>query len=86
MKSSRNDRALALAKRMPDTPGDVVARMQKHLREQELPERGMAAAMNDFYARLEAAGVLPALVTEDIQGIRRRRCGYDKRLLLTRYW
>ena len=52
MKSFRTDRALTLAKRMPDTPGDVVARMQEHLRERDFPERGMAAAMNDGCARL----------------------------------
>ncbi len=66
MKSSRNNRAVALAKRMPDTPGDVVARMQDHLREQEFPERGMAAALNDFYARLNTAGLPPVLVTEEV--------------------
>jgi len=66
MISSTANRAMALAKRMPDTPGEVVARMQIHLREQELPERGMATVMNDFYARLDAAGLPPALVTEEI--------------------
>lgn len=66
MMSSKESRALALAKRMPDTPGEIVARMQDHLREQELPERGMAAALNDFYVRLDAAGLPPALVTEEI--------------------
>lgn len=66
MTTSRDDRAVALAKRMPNTPGDVVARMQDHLREQEFPERGMAAAINDFYARLHAAGLPPVLVTEEV--------------------
>lgn len=66
MRSSQDDRAVALAKRMPDTPGDVVARMQEHLREKGFPERGMAAALNDFYARLDAAGLPPLLVTEEV--------------------
>jgi hypothetical protein len=66
MKPSQTDRTIALAKRMLDTPSDIVARMQAHLRAQEFPSRGMAAAMNDFYARLDAAGLPPELVTEEI--------------------
>ncbi len=66
MTTLQNNRAVALAKRMPDTPGDVVVRMQDHLREQEFPERGMAAAINDFYARLDAVGLPPVLVTEEV--------------------
>ena len=62
----RERRALALSKRMLSVPADVIARMQDHLRQEDLPERGMSAAINDFYARLEMVGLPPALVTEAI--------------------
>jgi hypothetical protein len=40
--------------------------MQAHLRENEFPARGLAAAMQDFYVRLHAAGLPPELVTPEI--------------------
>jgi hypothetical protein len=40
--------------------------MQAHLREGDFPARGLAAAMQDFYARLDAAGLPPELVTPEI--------------------
>lgn len=66
MKASRLRRAAALADRMPNAPADVLARMQAHQRVREFPMRGQPAAMQDFYARLDAAGLPPDLVTEEI--------------------
>jgi len=66
MNSSRARRAAALADRMPEAPADVLARMQAYLRVQDFPMRGMPAALQDFYARLHAAGLPPDLVTEEI--------------------
>lgn len=66
MISSRGQRAAALPNRISHVPTDVIVRMQDHLRQREFPQRGMVAAMQDFYARLAAAGLPPALVTEDI--------------------
>ena len=64
--SSRTRRADALPERLPDVPPVIVAGMQDHLRAQDFPARGMAAAMQDFYARLQAAGLPPELVTPEI--------------------
>ena len=61
----RNARADALGRRMPSAPPQVVARMQAHLRHEDLG-RGMVAAMEDFYARLAAAGLPPARATPEI--------------------
>lgn len=55
-----------LPARVPDIPPVVVARMQAHLRESDFPARGCAAAMQDFYARLHAAGLPPELATPDV--------------------
>ncbi len=66
MTDTRSRKVAALPPRVPDLPPAVLARMQDHLREKELPARGLAAAMQDFYARLNAAGLPPELVTPDI--------------------
>lgn len=66
MTSSRSRRADTLPHRLPDVPPAVIARMQAHLREGDFPARGLAAAMQDFYARLDAAGLPPELVTPEI--------------------
>ena len=66
MTTSRTRRAEALPKRLPDVPPAIVARMQDHLREHDFPARGLAAVMQDFYARLHAAGLPPELVTPAI--------------------
>ena len=47
-------------------PRDVVVRMQDPLRREDFPHRGVAAAINDFNARLDAAGLPPGSVTTDI--------------------
>ncbi len=66
MTSSRSERAIGLAKRMPNVPAGVTARMQVHLLAQDFPERGIPAALQDFYTRLDTAGVPPELVTEEV--------------------
>ena len=66
MTSRKPTRAETLPARVPDVPPVVVARMQAHLRERDFPARGCAAAMQDFYARLHAAGLPPELVTPEI--------------------
>ena len=65
-RQTRSARADALPDRLPDVPRDVVERMQDHLRREDFPQRGVVAAMNDFYARLDAAGLPPGGVTTDI--------------------
>lgn len=62
----RSRRVEALARRMPNVPGDVLARMQAHLRLQDFPVRGLPATMQDVYARLDAAGLPPEQITEEI--------------------
>ena len=66
MTNSRSRRVTALPARVPDLPPAVLARMQDHLREADFPVRGLAAAMQDFFARLNAAGLPPELVTPDV--------------------
>ncbi|MBU1834876.1 MAG: hypothetical protein KJ834_02420, partial [Alphaproteobacteria bacterium] len=66
MITSTDQRVAALAARAPHIPSDVMARMQSHLRGGTFPERGMSAAMNDFYYRLAQTNVPPDLVTEEI--------------------
>ena len=66
MTDARSRKVAALPARVPDLPPAVLARMQGHLREAEFPVRGLAAAMQDFFARLNAAGLSPELVTPDI--------------------
>ncbi|WP_166434128.1 site-specific integrase [Roseovarius spongiae] len=44
---------------MPHVPAAVVARMQDHLRQGAPLQRGMPAVLEDFHARLEAAGLAP---------------------------
>lgn len=61
-----DQRVAALAARAPHIPSDVMARMQAHLRGGTFPERGIPAAMNDFYHRLAQANVPPDLVTQEI--------------------
>jgi hypothetical protein len=61
-----DQRAAAFAARAPHIPSDVMARMQAHLRGGTFPERGIPAAMNDFYHRLAQANVPPDLVTQEI--------------------
>lgn len=61
-----DQRAAAFAARAPHIPSDVMARMQAHLRGGTFPERGIPAAMNDFYHRLAQANLPPDLVTEGI--------------------
>lgn len=63
---SRADRADALAIRLEGVPREVVARMQDHLRAGDFAQRGLIAVMQDFYARLDAAGLPPCAVTTDI--------------------
>lgn len=66
MKTAPDRRAVALAKRSPHIPCDVMMRMQAHLRDGEFPQRGMPAALQDFYCRLAQAELPPDLVTEEI--------------------
>jgi hypothetical protein len=66
MMTAPDQRATALARRAPHIPREVMARMQAHLRDAAFPERGMSAAMNDFYCRLAQASLPPDLVTEEI--------------------
>ena len=61
-----DQRVAAFAARAPHIPSDVMARMQSHLRGGTFPERGIPAAMNDFYHRLAQANLPPDLVTEGI--------------------
>ncbi|MGR3504415.1 MAG: hypothetical protein ACU0B7_00920 [Paracoccaceae bacterium] len=63
---NRIARAAALPARMPRVPATVVERMQAHLLQRELPARGLAATLQDFYARLDAAGLPAAAVTTEI--------------------
>lgn len=64
---SMEQRTADLARRMPHVPAAVVTRMQAHLRETgTLPQRGMSAAVEDFYARLDAAGLPPEQATEEV--------------------
>jgi len=63
---TRIRRAAALPARMPTVPQVVVERMQAHLLQSELPARGLPAAMQDFYARLDAVGLPAAAVTTEI--------------------
>jgi len=66
MPVSPEDRAANLAKRAPHIPADVVTRMQAQLRAGQALERGMSAAIEDFYNRLAQAKLPPDLVTEEI--------------------
>ncbi len=66
MTISPEQRICDLVARAPDIPSDVMARMQDHLRHQAFPERGMPAAMQDFYQRLAQANLPPDLVTQEI--------------------
>mgnify|MGYP003115112996 CR=1 FL=1 len=61
-----DQRAAAFAARAPHIPSDVMARMQAHLLNGTFLERGIPAAMNDFYRRLAQATVPPDLVTEEV--------------------
>ncbi|MFG6531570.1 MULTISPECIES: hypothetical protein [unclassified Sulfitobacter] len=62
-----NPRAEGLAQRMPHVPDKVVAKMQLHLIVTgTLPEKGMPAVLEDFFSRLEAAGLPPEQATETI--------------------
>lgn len=63
--TTSDEQAAAVAARAPDIPAEVMARMQAHLRGAPL-QRGVAAAMQDFYSRLVQAGLPPDLVTEEI--------------------
>ena len=64
---SMEQRTADLARRMPHVPLTVVTRMQVYLREAgTLPQRGMSAAVEDFYARLDAAGLPPEQATEEV--------------------
>jgi hypothetical protein len=69
MTSNRTRRAENLPARVPDIPSVVVARMQAHLREKDFPQRGLPATMQDFYARLHAAGLPPEMVTPEIYAV-----------------
>ena len=66
MMTAPDQRATALAKRAPHIPPNIMARMQAHLHGGTFPERGIPAAMNDFYHRLAQANVPPDLVTQEI--------------------
>ena len=66
MTTTPEERAAALAKRAPQIPQDVMLRMQAHLRDIAPLERGMAAAMQEFYHCLGQAGLPPDLVPEEI--------------------
>lgn len=64
---TRHERADGLAQRMPHVPDAVAARMRLHLRATgEFPEKGMPAVLEDFFSRLDAAGLPPEQVTEEI--------------------
>ncbi len=65
-RKTRTERADLLPARLPDVPRHVVARMQDHLEVRDFAQRGIAAAMQDFFARLDLAGLPPAAVTTDI--------------------
>lgn len=66
MTVSLKDRAASLAGRAPHIPADVMARMQAQLRAGVPLERGMPAAIEDFYNRLAQDKLPPDLVTEEI--------------------
>ena len=65
-KNSREDRAAELPGRMPHVPQIVLRRMQDHLRVSEFSQRGMPAALEDFYAQLERGGLPPEQATAEI--------------------
>ena len=61
------DQMAGLAQRMPHVPGSVVAKMRLHLLVTDaFPEKGMPAVLEDFFSRLEAAGLPPEQATEMI--------------------
>ncbi len=64
--NDQHTKAKDLAARMPHVPAAVVARMQDPIRQADLPQRGMPAALEDFYARLDISGRAPEQVTTDI--------------------
>lgn len=66
MRKTREERAADLARRMPHAPQVVVHRMQDHLREADFPQRGMPAALEDFYAQLDRAGLPPEAATAEV--------------------
>jgi hypothetical protein len=66
MMTSAYKSAVALAKRAPHIPPEVMARIQAHLQGGKFLERGISAAMQDFYHRLAQADLPPDLVTEEI--------------------
>lgn len=66
MRNINRQRAESLGLRMPHVPASVVNRMRDHLRHSGFPQRGMPAALEDFYARLEETGCAPEQVTTGI--------------------
>ncbi|MBL3705851.1 hypothetical protein GI582_24420 [Sulfitobacter sp. BDSS02] len=73
--SSLETRIADLASRMPHVPNAVTAPMQTHLLQNgDFSQRGMPAVLEEFYARLEAAGLPPERVTDEIfRGVGRSR-------------
>lgn len=55
-----------LARRVPHVPPVVIARMQEHQRQGAFAQRGMPAVLEDFHARLEAAGLAPEQARPEI--------------------
>ena len=67
---TREARADALVARLPHVPKPVAAAMAAHLRQQDFPQRGVPAVMEEFFGHLDQVGRSPLQArTEDFEAV-----------------